>query len=144
MVGEMFKRQGWARLFISRNCFCTFYFLVKIFLVFVRSKCVYQYISIFISMSMYRCIYMYICMYICMYVHICVYLFCTFAYLYHIVYNCCKNGHFNISLIYLNQVKHACIFLFYFVANRYLLTYRLTIFRKRCSDGMCNSCVPGG
>ena len=29
----MVKRQGWARLFISCNYSCTFYFLVKIFLV---------------------------------------------------------------------------------------------------------------
>ena len=33
MVGEMVKKQGWARLFISCNYSCTFYFLVKILLV---------------------------------------------------------------------------------------------------------------
>ena len=33
MVGEIVKRQGWARLFISCDYSCTFYFLVKILLV---------------------------------------------------------------------------------------------------------------
>ena len=33
MLGEMVKKQGWARLFISCNYSCTFYFLVKILLV---------------------------------------------------------------------------------------------------------------
>ena len=36
MVSEMVIKQGWARLFISCNYSCTFYFLVKI--LFVKLK----------------------------------------------------------------------------------------------------------
>ena len=57
----------------------------------------------------------YVCMYICMYVHICVYIFCTYVYLYLIVYNWFKRGHFNIFLIYFELGKHVCIFLYSFI-----------------------------
>ena len=67
----------------------------------------------------------YVCMYICMYVHICVYIFCTYVYLYLIVYNWFKRGHFNIFLIYFELGKHVCIFLYSFILwqiDAYLLT----------------------
>ena len=57
--------------------------------------------------------YMYVYIYVCIYA--CVYIFCTFVYLYLIVYNRRKNGHFNISLIYFELGKHACIFLHSFI-----------------------------
>ena len=53
--------------------------------------------------------YIYIYIYVCVCVYICVYIFCTFVYLYLIVYNWCKNGHFNLSLIYFELGKHECI-----------------------------------
>ena len=69
----------------------------------------------YIYMCIYICIYMYMYVYIYVCIYACVYIFCTFVYLYLIVYNRRKNGHFNISLIYFELGKHACIFLYSFI-----------------------------
>ena len=105
---------------------------------------VFVYISIYLYlyMSMCLCIYVYIYIFICMYVYmylcmyICVYIFCTFVYLYLLVYNWCKNGHFNISLMYFELGKHVCIFLHSFILwqiDTYLLILILVfIVLKHC------------
>ena len=76
----------------------------------------------------------YVCMYICMHVHICVYTFCTFVYLYLLVYNWFKRGYFNIFLIYFELGKDACIFLHSFILWQ-IDTYWLALSTfKRNSD----------
>ena len=73
-------------------------------------------------------------MYICMHVHICVYIFCTFVYLYLLVYNLFKRGYFNIFLIYFELGKDVCIFLHSFILWQ-IDTYWLALSTfKRNSD----------
>ena len=86
--------------------------------------CIYVHVCIYIFI--YMCVYM--CVYVCTYIfmYICLYIFFTYVYLYLIVYNWCKNGHFNISLIYFELGKHVCIFLHCFILWQiytYLPTY---------------------
>ena len=97
---------------------------------------IYFYIYVYVYLYIYIYICIYVCRYICMHVHICVYIFCTFVYLYLLVYNWCKNGHFNISLIYFELGKHVCIFLHSFILwqiDTYLLILILVfIVLKHC------------
>ena len=96
--------------------------------------CIYVHVCIYIFI--YMCVYM--CVYVCIYIfmYICLYIFFTYVYLYLIVYNWCKNGHFNISLIYFELGKHVCIFLHSFILwqiDTYLLILILVfIVLKHC------------
>ena len=104
------------------------YLCILVYIYIYICLCVYVYMYIYIFICMY--VYMYLCMYIC------VYIFCTFVYLYLLVYNWCKNGHFNISLIYFELGKHVCIFLHSFILwqiDTYLLILILVfIVLKHC------------
>ena len=104
------------------------YLCILVYIYIYICLCVYVYMYIYIFICMY--VYMYLCMYIC------VYIFCTFVYLYLLVYNWCKNGHFNISLIYFELGKHVCIFLHGFILwqiDTYLLILILVfIVLKHC------------
>ena len=62
-----------------------------------------------------------------MYVYICAYIFCTSVYLYLIVYNWFKNGHFNIFLIYFELDKHVFFVIVLFCGKK-ILTYLLKPF----------------
>ena len=70
------------------------------------------------------------CVCICVNARICLYIFCTFVYLYLLVYK----WHFNIFLIYFELGKHVCIFLHSFIFWQ-IDTYWLTLGTfKRNSD----------